>query len=121
MQLIQILTPDFCYPDERGLLVQICRGGYSQINAVFSKKGAVRGNMHYHKHTREAFFILSGRVRVTAERGAEKEERVFGTGDMFGVGPYVKHTFEYLEDTYLTVLYTSPVDGPDGVRDIYTD
>lgn len=121
MQLIQILTPDFCFPDERGLLVQICHEGYQQVNAVFSKKGAVRGNMHYHKHTRESFFILSGCVKVTAALDGAREEKIFRTGDMFGFAPNVRHTFAYLEDTYLTALYSEPVDGPDGVRDIYTD
>ena len=121
MELIKILTPDFVFPDDRGLLVQICRGGYGQINAVFTKKGAVRGNLHYHKHTEEAFFILSGRVLVTAERDGVAEEKEFCTGDMFQIGAYVRHTFAYLEDTYLVGLYTSGVELPDGTKDIYTD
>ena len=119
--LIRILTPDFVYPDDRGLLVQICRGGYRQINAVFTKKGAVRGNLHYHKHTKEAFFILSGKVAVTAERDGVKEERTFGTGEMFLIEANVRHTFTYLEDTYLVGLYTVPVEAPDGTKDIHTD
>ncbi len=28
MELLEKLTPDFVFPDERGLLVQICRSGY---------------------------------------------------------------------------------------------
>ena len=121
MDLIKILTPNFVFPDDRGLLVQICREGYRQINAVFTKKGAVRGNLHYHKHTKEAFFILSGRVRVTAVRGDFTEEREFCTGDMFLIEENVRHTFVYLEDTYLVGLYTAGVENPDGTRDIYTD
>ena len=121
MQLIKDLTPDFVYADSRGLLVQLCRGGYGQINAVFTKKGAVRGNLHYHKNTQEAFFVLAGRVRVTAVRGNETEERVFETGAMFLIEEHVRHTFEYLEDTYLVGLYTSGVENPDGTKDIHTD
>ena len=121
MELIKNLTPDFVFPDDRGLLVQICRDGYRQVNAVFTKKGAVRGNLHYHKHTKEAFFILSGKVRVTAERDGVTEERVFGTGDMFLIEEYVRHTFVYLKDTYLVGLYTDGVENPDGSRDIYSD
>ncbi len=121
MELIRILTPDFVFPDDRGLLVQICRGGYGQINAVFTKKGAVRGNRHYHAHTGEAFFILSGKIRLTAEKDGLTEEREFGTGDMFLIPENVRHTFEYMEDTYLVGLYTTGVENPDGTKDIHTD
>ena len=119
--LIRILTPDFIFPDDRGLLVQICRDGYRQINAVFTKKGAVRGNLHYHKNTNEAFFVLSGRVLVTAQKDGRQEEREFGGGEMFLIGKNVRHTFEYLEDTYLVGLYTAGVENPDGTKDIHTD
>ena len=121
MSLIKNLTPDFVFPDERGLLVQICRDGYKQVNAVFTKKGAVRGNLHYHTRTKEAFFILSGRVLVTAMRDGVTEEREFTTGDMFLIEEYVRHTFVYLEDTYLVGLYTDGVERPDGTKDIHTD
>ena len=121
MELIKSLTPDFVFADDRGLLVQICRDGYRQINAVFTKKGAVRGNLHYHKYTKEAFFILSGRVLVIAEKDGVTEEKTFQTGDMFLIGEYVRHTFVYLEDTSLVGLYTSGVELPDGTKDIYTD
>ncbi len=121
MKLLENLNPDFVFSDDRGLLVQVCREGYSQVNAVFTKKGAVRGNFHYHKNTREAFFVLSGKIRVTAACGNQKEERVFETGDMFLVREYVRHSFEYLEDTYLVGLYTVPVESADGEKDIHTD
>ena len=121
VRLIKILKPDFVFPDERGLLVQICREGYKQINAVFTKKGAVRGNLHYHKHTKEAFFVLSGHIRVMAEKNGMSEEREFGAGDMFMIEENVRHTFYYLEDTYLVGLYTEGVEGPDGAKDIHTD
>ena len=121
MELIEKLIPDFIYPDERGLLVQICRSGYEQINAVFTKKGAVRGNFHYHKNTREVFFVLSGKVKVITVLGSLREEGIFETGDMFLVKEYVRHSFEYLEDTYLVGLYTVPVESADGEKDIHTD
>ncbi len=121
MELLKDLTPDFVFPDHRGLLVQICREGYSQVNAVFTKKGAVRGNFHYHKNTKEAFFVISGKIRVHAEKNGETETREFKGGDMFLVEEYVRHSFDYLEDTYLVGLYTHPVENPDGTKDIHTD
>ena len=40
---------------------------------------------------------------------------------MFMVNENVRHTFEYLEDTYLVGLYTSPVEKDDGTKDIIPD
>ena len=121
MALLKTLTPDFVYPDERGLLVQLCREGYSQVNAVFTRKGAKRGNYHYHKNTKEAFFILAGRVRVSAYSDDESETAEYKTGDMFLVEENVRHSFDYLEDTYLVGLYTRGVENPDGTKDIHCD
>lgn len=119
--LIVILTPDFSFTDERGVLTQLCSSGYSQVNAVFTKKGAVRGNMHYHKENTETFFIISGSARVTAKKDGKTETRTFATGDMFTIPPYVAHDFVYLEDTYLVGLYSGCVEKADGSKDIFTD
>lgn len=119
MALIEKLSPDFTFTDERGTLTQLVGGGYSQINAVFTKKGAVRGRFHYHKQNREAFFIISGKVRVKAEKDGVTEEYVFSDGDMFLVNEYVRHDFLYLEDTYLVGMYSGCVELPDGTKDIY--
>ena len=121
MELIERMTPDFSFPDERGLLVQIAHDNFRQVNAVFTKQGAVRGNFHYHKETDEVFFVLSGRVRVTAGKDGRTQEAVFGAGEMFRIGAWVRHSFAYLEDTSLVVLYSVPVERADGTKDIYTD
>lgn len=119
MALIEKLSPDFTFTDDRGTLTQIVSGGYSQINAVFTKEGAVRGRFHYHKENKEAFFMISGKVRVRAELDGEKEEYVFGAGDMFLIKENVRHDFMYLEDTYLVGMYSGCVERPDGTKDIY--
>ncbi len=119
MKLLEIIEPDFSFADERGLLVQIAHEGVAQVNAVFTKKGAVRGNLHYHKQATETFYILTGKVRVTLTLDDEREEAVFSAGDAFRIPPYVRHTFDYLEDTYLVGLYSARVELPDGSKDIY--
>ena len=40
---------------------------------------------------------------------------------MFRINAGVRHSFEYIEDTYLVVLYTGGVELPDGTKDIYND
>ena len=118
MKLIESVSPDFYYPDDRGVLVQIAREGVAQVNAVFTKKGAVRGNDHYHRQTAETFYVLSGRVRVRASLDGETETAEFETGSMFRIPAFVRHCFSYLADTYLVVLYSAPVELPDGSKDI---
>ncbi len=121
MALIEILSPDFTFSDDRGTLTQIVHGGFTQINAVFTKAGKIRGNFHYHEHTKELFYIIKGKIRFTAKYADITEEYEFSDGDMFMVNENVRHTFLYLEDTYLVGLYTNPVENPDGTKDIIQD
>lgn len=121
MKLIEILSPDFTFTDDRGTLTQIVSGGFSQINAVFTKAGKIRGNFHYHEHTKELFYIIKGKILFTAKYNGITEEYTFTDGDMFMVNENVRHTFLYLEDTYLVGLYTTPVEKEDGTKDIIAD
>lgn len=121
MQFIEILSPDFTFTDDRGTLTQIVHEGYSQVNAVFTKGGKVRGNFHYHRHTKELFFIIKGKIRLTARLDGVTEEYIFTDGDMFMVPENVRHTFDYIEDTYLVGLYTTPVENADGTKDIISE
>jgi quercetin dioxygenase-like cupin family protein len=121
MNLVEIISPDFIFEDDRGLLAQITHESFGQINAVYTRKGSIRGNSHYHKTTKEAFFIISGKVEVSLSKDDRSEKHIFKTGDMFIIHENVRHTFNYKEDTYLVVLYTSCVEKEDGTKDICSD
>ena len=121
MNLIEILTPDFTFTDDRGTLTQIVHEGFSQVNAVFTKAGKIRGNFHYHEHTKELFFVIKGKIEFTAKYNGACENYTFSDGDMFMVNENVRHTFSYREDTYLVALYTNPVEREDGTKDIIPD
>ena len=118
MNLIEILRPDFSFEDDRGTLTQITHQPYAQTNAVFSRKGQVRGNYHYHRFSKEVFFVISGRLRVQLKYGEQAQEHIFSGGDMFLINENVRHRFEYEEDTYLVVFYTDRVELEDGTKDI---
>lgn len=121
MKLIEILKTDFHFEDDRGTLTQITHEAFAQTNAVFSKKGQIRGNYHYHRFTKEVFFIISGSVRVLLKSNEQKEEYIFRTGDMFLINENVQHLFEYTEDTYMVVFYSSRVELDDGTKDIVSE
>ncbi len=121
MSLVTILKPDFVFQDDRGMLAQLVSSGYSQINAVYTKKNSVRGNFHYHETTKECFFIISGKVKASLYLGEKKEEHIFNSGDMFLIEENVRHSFDYLDDTYLVVMYDKCVEKENGEKDIITD
>ena len=117
--MIEILTPNFEYEDDRGKLVQLVREGFSQFNIIFSKAGVSRGN-HYHKENQEAFYVISGQLALTAEKEGQVERYTFTKGDMFLVPPFVKHSFFYETDTLLASMYSNGVECSDGTKDIFT-
>ena len=118
--LIEKIAPDFVFDDDRGSIIQLVHEGYKQVNAVFTKKGAVRGNMHYHTVNNELFYIVFGTVRLRAQKDDMKEEHILKTGDMFLVRKGVRHHFEFLSDTQLIGLYDVGVE-LNGKKDIFND
>lgn len=126
-RLIHMIRPDFIHEDKRGTLIQLVGGGYNQINVIHSEQGTERGN-HYHRQNREAFYIIRGKLRISAwmvDRESteiltgSKETAECGSGDMFEIGPWVLHTFHYLEETVLVSLYDRGVETGDGEMDIW--
>lgn len=109
MKLIEMLEPDFSFEDERGSLVQLVREGYRQLNVICSKKGSFRGG-HYHKLTKEAFYVIEGSFLLEAEKDGVKEAKTFSAGDMFLINEYIVHSFDYLEDTILVSMYNNGVE-----------
>lgn len=118
--LIKTLKPDFIHSDDRGCLTQLVHDGFKQFNVIFSHKGVLRGN-HYHKENDEAFFVISGKLTLEAEKDGEKESHVFAAGDMFLVPPYVIHSFYYDEDTWLASMYSNGVEKENGEKDIFAE
>ncbi len=117
-ELYELLTPDLEFKDERGKLVQLIHQGYEQVNVLVSCADASRGG-HYHKHSREAFYVVDGSVAVTFAKGREKAERTFHTGEFFLICPEVVHSMFFPEDCTLVALYDKCVEQADGEKDIY--
>lgn len=114
--MLKIIQPDFKFQDGRGSLVQLIHEGYRQINVITSKGGSIRGN-HFHKENEEAFYVVSGSLRVRVN----DEEFCFKTGDFFGIEAYDMHSFNFLEDTVLVSMYSNGVENEDGEKDIYPE
>ena len=116
--LVKIMKPDFEFENENGSLVQLVREGWKQVNVLYSKKDSERGG-HYHKISNEAFYIIEGKIRLILEKDNEIEESIFEKGDMFMITPFIKHRFNFLEDTLMVSMYDKGVELEDGGKDIY--
>lgn len=117
--LMKSLEPDFKFCDCRGSLVQLVHDGWRQVNVIQSDAGKIRGG-HYHKQNREAFYIISGKVKLELSSGTITESHIVKTGDMFTVCSYVTHTFYFIENTVLVSMYDLGVERPGQDMDIYT-
>lgn len=116
--MIEFLKPDFSHCDERGFLYQLCRNGWKQVNVSKTAAGTFRGG-HYHKETKEAFFIVEGEVELTLEKDQKVETYTFKDGDFFVLLPYALHSFNFKKDTLMVALYDIGVEKEDGSKDIF--
>ena len=116
--MLSFLTPDFSFQDERGFLFQLVKDGWKQVNVSKTVKGTFRGG-HYHKLTREAFFIIEGALNAVLEKGDKTERHSFKTGDFFVIESYVVHSFTFTVDTLMIALYDIGVEKADGSIDIF--
>lgn len=117
MDLFESLRPDFVFENEKGILVQLIHAGFSQVNVLKSKKGTQRGE-HYHKKSREAFYVANGSVMLTLKKDGQTQEVFFSEGEFFLIPTYVWHSMDFPEDCTLVALYDIPVEQPDGSKDI---
>lgn len=118
--LVELMQPDFEFENEKGKLTQLVREGFQQVNVITSRAGSFRGG-HYHKLNKEAFYIITGKLRLVVRRDGITEEKIFGKEEMFLIPPYCVHDFYYMEDTVLVSMYDKGVELEHNEKDIYTE
>lgn len=100
--MIVFLTPYFTHSDERGAITGLCNSfSFEECNLISSRKGTVRGG-HYHKHTREMFIILQGRIEILlfhVNAPQETQKHIVSPTQCFIINPFVVHHFTMLEDS----------------------
>ncbi|PIR73460.1 MAG: hypothetical protein COU40_01845 [Candidatus Moranbacteria bacterium CG10_big_fil_rev_8_21_14_0_10_35_21] len=109
----------FSFIDDRGKLIGLSQNyKWEEINYIESAKEATRGG-HYHKMTKEGFYIIDGKVKIKLHNLANNYQRVFSveSGDFFIVEPEMVHTFEVLEDARWINMLSQAIKGKD--KDIY--
>lgn len=98
--------------DNRGRLIEICQGKFSQCNLLKMKKGSTWGK-HYHKKTTEFFYVLTGEISVLLQtvrsvsfKKNRVQKRTYQSGDYFTIAPYTFHTIRVNKSTTCIVLYS---------------
>lgn len=109
------------YDDERGQLVVFLKNSdlkkkdnkFGQIYFVtFDKKGVIRGN-HYHKHWREWFGIIVGKLEVVIKnvQTGEQKKLILDSNDnkyiRLSIGPYIAHAFRSISSKASLVNYAN--------------
>lgn len=97
MEILNLYT---VHQDDRGSFWGITnKYTWGEINFIETKEKVVRGG-HYHKYTKELFYILEGEIEVSVRHLVSGEENTFvaKAGMIFILDPYEVHTFRTLTD-----------------------
>lgn len=117
---MEIVRPKPSFQDARGEIIDLLE--HETINAVTIvtfKKGAVRGN-HYHKHTIQWNYLVSGTIRLLSqEPGRDVVEVILTPGEMAMTEANVSHALVGLADSVLMVFTRGPRGGKEYETDTY--
>ena len=108
---MQKVSPYISRLDERGGFLGITRESWAEVNFIETRANQVRGN-HYHKETRELFFIVSGEIEVVIDdlKSDKHFDLSFRKGDVFIIEPYELHTFRTRTDAQWINMLSKPMD-----------
>jgi dTDP-4-dehydrorhamnose 3,5-epimerase-like enzyme len=92
---LKIYETKLLHADQRGRLVNlISTGCWQEVNHIWSLAGTERGN-HYHRQTRELFYILCGYIQATVMniRTGQRTNIRLNPGMVVEIEQYELHTF----------------------------
>ena len=117
---MEFLEQDVIHQDDRGSFNGIVnKYGWGEVNLIKTKADVVRGG-HYHRLTKELFFIIEGKIEVVVRHIVTKENWTFTAvpNSAFIIDPYEVHTFTTMEySSSLNMLsHKLDEDNPDLVR-----
>ncbi len=92
---MKLFEPYKRFEDSRGSFLGIVNSGqWEEINFVETSANQVRGG-HYHKETRELFFIVDGNIEITITElgGGSISNVTVGPGSIIVIEPFEIHSF----------------------------
>ncbi len=110
---MQKLNEEFVREDDRGSLIQVNTDNWKQLNYLIIKQGEIFGG-HYHKHKKELFYVIKGKVGISAiDKQGGKNIVLEKTGGCVVIEPYDLHTIAALEDSEIVEVLSEPFDKGD--------
>jgi mannose-6-phosphate isomerase-like protein (cupin superfamily) len=108
---MQKLSPYVKKIDQRGGFLGITQESWAEVNFIETRANEVRGN-HYHKETRELFFIISGEIDIVVDdlNSGKHFEFSVTKGDVFVIEPFELHTFKTKTDAQWINMLSKSVD-----------
>jgi quercetin dioxygenase-like cupin family protein len=112
------VTPSF--EDDRGAIIDLLENeNINAVTIVTFKRGAIRGN-HYHEHTTQWNYVMSGRIRLVSQVPGEAiKESILEKGEFAVTGPNVRHALVGLEDSSVMVFTKGPRGGKEYESDTF--
>jgi len=114
--MIEFIDSYFNYKDERGSISGVInRSVWEEVNFITSEKGAERGG-HYHKHTKELFFIMEGEIEVITQiinsdnKLGKKTINIVKKDDIFIIHPFTLHYFNVIKDAKWINMLSNRID-----------
>jgi len=106
MELIK-LEP--AYEDQRGVIIDLISDeSVNAVTLITFKKGAVRAN-HYHKHTIQWNYVISGEVLlVTQIPGEQKVEKILQAGDFAITRENERHAIKGISEAEVLIITKGP-------------
>ena len=109
------------FEDSRGVIIDLVES--KNINAVTYisfTKGAIRAN-HYHKHTIQWNYLLSGSVKILSKvlEDGEVVELVMKPGDLVFTEPMEAHALVGIEKSEMLVFTQGPRGGKEYESDTF--
>ena len=115
--MIELIDSYFNFKDKRGSISGIINQNvWEEVNYITSEKGAKRGG-HYHKKTKELFFILEGEIEVITQiinsdnKLGVEAVNIVKKNDIFLIHPYTLHYFNVLKDAKWINMLSNRIDG----------
>lgn len=104
--MLKKLKVNFTHRDKRGVFIEIAKGKrWKQVNFFSIKKGHLRGG-HYHKKTRELFFVIDGKCALKTVNIKNKAEKniILRQRNVVVIRPYEAHYLKAIKDTKMLAL-----------------
>lgn len=108
------------FSDARGEIIDLLENEtINAVTVISFKPGAVRAN-HYHLHTTQWNYVISGHILLASQVPGQAVEKILmNPGDLVETPPEVRHALQGMDEAVLMVFTKGPRGGKEYETDTY--